>query len=196
MLGSFRLLGAEACSGQGERGVLHGSWGRGRGSGNSLGCVKATPGSGCTAPSVGASVSRSRLSLSHFCLQSRLERARLQLPGELSCFSSTWWLVGLWRRRLCLGQWTLIWPGRRGLRGHRHIDPCPVLGLSGHFTQEGGCLHGQHLSLLSAHWGVWPHLHERPLGSFLFPAQLKPSMPRQIAAVPLILQNWPGSSAG
>lgn len=44
--------------------------------------------------------------------------------------------------------------------------------------RKGAVCMGSILVSSPAHWGVWPHLHERPLGSFLFPAQkLKPSMP-------------------
>lgn len=58
------------------------------------------------AASVGASVSEAAsLPLSHFCLLSTwLESTHAPAPQEeLSCFSSTWWLAGLWRRGFASG---------------------------------------------------------------------------------------------
>ena len=120
-------LGAEACSGQ-ESGVYCMACGGGeRFRERSQLCERQNSiAQDAAAASAGASVSQAAsLPLSLFYLPStQLESAHAPAPQEeLSCFSSSWWLAGLWRRGFASGTGPWSGPGG-GLHGHRHAEPC------------------------------------------------------------------------
>lgn len=103
--GFFQAARSRGLLRAGERGVLHGSWGRGEAQGTVLLCEGNPEAQDALQFSVGASVSEAAfLCLSATSVFSHPvgEGLHSSSPGELSCFS-TWWLAGLWRRGFALG---------------------------------------------------------------------------------------------